>query len=75
MFINNLPNGKGYQSVLYGGCQREAPLQAANVIEGMESGTSLFLIDEDTCATNFDDTRRADAARGLPGRGAYHSLH
>ena len=27
--------------------------QAANVIEGIEAGTSLFLIDEDTSATNF----------------------
>lgn len=31
----------------------EAPREAANVIEGIESGTSLFLIDEDTSATNF----------------------
>ena len=28
-------------------------LQAANVIEAMEAGTHLFLIDEDTSATNF----------------------
>lgn len=27
--------------------------QAANVIEGIESGTDVFLIDEDTTATNF----------------------
>ena len=27
--------------------------QAANVIESMEAGTQVFLIDEDTSATNF----------------------
>ena len=27
--------------------------QAANIVEGIESGTKVFLIDEDTSATNF----------------------
>lgn len=52
MFINNLPNGKDTHSF----CTEDASgstSQAANVIEAMEAGTSLFLIDEDTCATNF----------------------
>ena len=52
MFVNNLPNKKDTTSF----CTEDASgstSQAANVIEGMESGTSLFLIDEDTCATNF----------------------
>lgn len=52
MFINNLPNGKDTRSF----CTEDASgstSQAANVIEAMEAGTSLFLIDEDTCATNF----------------------
>ncbi len=52
MFINNLPNKKDTKAF----CTEDASgstSQAANVIEGMESGTSVFLIDEDTCATNF----------------------
>lgn len=52
MFINHLPNGKdtiGFSTEDASG----STSQAANVIEAMESGTSLFLIDEDTSATNF----------------------
>lgn len=52
MFINDLPNGKD----TVGFCTEDASgstSQAANVIEGIEAGTSLFLIDEDTSATNF----------------------
>ena len=52
MFINDLPNGKDTTSF----CTEDASgstSQAANVIEGLEAGTSLFLIDEDTSATNF----------------------
>ena len=52
MFINDLPNRKDTTSF----CTEDASgstSQAANVIEGIEAGTSLFLIDEDTSATNF----------------------
>ena len=52
MFINNLPNGKDTVSF----CTEDASgstSQAANVVEAIESGSSLFLIDEDTSATNF----------------------
>lgn len=52
MFINDLPNGKD----TVGFCTEDASgstSQAANVIESIEAGTSLFLIDEDTSATNF----------------------
>ncbi len=52
MFINDLPNGKDTTSF----CTEDASgstSQAANVIEGIAAGTSLFLIDEDTSATNF----------------------
>lgn len=52
LFINNLPNGKDTKSF----CTENASgstSQAANIIEGIESGTNLFLIDEDTSATNF----------------------
>lgn len=52
MFVNNLPNKK--DTVAFDTEDASGSTsQAANVIEGMESGTSLFLIDEDTCATNF----------------------
>ena len=52
MFINDLPNGKD----TVGFCTEDASgstSQAANVVESIEAGTSLLLIDEDTSATNF----------------------
>lgn len=52
MFINGLPNGKDTKSF----CTEDASgstSQAANVIESIEAGTQLLLIDEDTSATNF----------------------
>ena len=52
MFINDLPNGKdtrGYYTEDASG----STSQAANVIESMEAGASVMLIDEDTSATNF----------------------
>lgn len=52
MFINDLPNGKdtvGFRTEDASG----STSQAANVVEAMEAGTSLMLIDEDTSATNF----------------------
>lgn len=52
MFISNLPNKKDTKSF----CTEDASgstSQAANVIEAMEAGTKVFLIDEDTSATNF----------------------
>lgn len=52
MFINNLPNGKDTHSFTTEDASGSTS-QAANVVEAMEAGSSLFLIDEDTCATNF----------------------
>lgn len=52
MFINNLPNKKDTRT-FYSEDASGSTSQAANVIEGMESGAKVFLIDEDTCATNF----------------------
>ena len=52
LFINNLPNGKNtvkFSSENASG----STSQAANIIEGIESESSLLLIDEDTSATNF----------------------
>ena len=52
MFINDLPNGK--DTVLF--CTEDASgstSQAAGIIEGMEAGSKVFLLDEDTSATNF----------------------
>lgn len=52
MFINDLPNGKD----TVGFCTEDASgstSQAANVVESIEAGTALLLIDEDTSATNF----------------------
>lgn len=52
MFINDLPNGidtHDFSTLDASG----STSQAASVIEGMESGSRLFLLDEDTSATNF----------------------
>ncbi len=52
MFINDLPNGRD----TVGFCTEDASgstSQAANVVESIETGASLLLIDEDTSATNF----------------------
>jgi predicted ABC-class ATPase len=52
MFIRNLPNGRDTRA-FYTEDASGSTSQAANVIEAIESGTTLFLIDEDTSATNF----------------------
>lgn len=52
MFINGLPNGKDTKS-FYTEDASGSTSQAANVIEGIETGSKLLLIDEDTSATNF----------------------
>ena len=52
MFINNLPNGKDTKAFVTEDASGSTS-QAANVVEAMEAGTSVFLIDEDTSATNF----------------------
>lgn len=52
MFINNLPNKKNTLSFSTEDASGSTS-QAANVVEAIESGSSLLLIDEDTSATNF----------------------
>lgn len=52
MFINDLPNKKDTHNF----CTEDASgstSQAAAIIEGIQSGSRLFLLDEDTSATNF----------------------
>lgn len=52
MFINDLPNGKDTTAFVTEDASGSTS-QAANVVEALEAGTSLLLIDEDTSATNF----------------------
>ncbi|MCI9139188.1 MAG: ABC-ATPase domain-containing protein [Lachnospiraceae bacterium] len=52
MFINHLPNKKNTLS-FYTKDASGSTSQAANTVEAMEAGSALFLIDEDTSATNF----------------------
>ena len=52
MFINDLPNGKDTVRFFTEDASGSTS-QAANVVESMEAGASLLLIDEDTSATNF----------------------
>ena len=52
LFINRLPNGKDtrcFSTLDASG----STSQAANIVEGVEAGSRLLLIDEDTSATNF----------------------
>lgn len=52
LFINDLPNKKDTKSFTTEDASGSTS-QAAAVMEGVEAGTGLFLIDEDTSATNF----------------------
>ncbi|MEE1087041.1 MAG: ABC-ATPase domain-containing protein [Schaedlerella sp.] len=52
MFINDLPNEKDTK-YFYTEDASGSTSQAANVVESIEAGTKLLLIDEDTSATNF----------------------
>lgn len=52
LFINHLPNGK--DTKIFSTLDASGSTsQAANIIEGVEAGSKLLLIDEDTSATNF----------------------
>lgn len=51
-FINNLPNGKDTSRFSTDNASGSTS-QTANIMESMEIGTHLLLIDEDTSATNF----------------------
>lgn len=65
LFIKNLPNDKptdNFSTLDASG----STSQAANIIEGIEAQSKLFLIDEDTSATNFmvrDDLMQRIIAR------------
>lgn len=52
LFIQDLPNGKDTASFSTLDASGSTS-QAANIIEGLEAGSHLLLIDEDTSATNF----------------------
>lgn len=52
LFINDLPNRKDTKNFSTEDASGSTS-QAANVVEGMEAGSRVFLIDEDTSATNF----------------------
>lgn len=52
LFIRDLPGGKS-TSCFSTPDASGSTSQAANIIEGIEAGSKVFLIDEDTSATNF----------------------
>lgn len=52
MFINHLPNGQDTRDFSTENASGSTS-QAANLIEALESGSRLLLLDEDTSATNF----------------------
>ena len=51
-FISNLPFGKATNSFSTADASGSTS-QAASIIEAIEAGSHLLLVDEDTCATNF----------------------
>nr|WP_205739214.1 ABC-ATPase domain-containing protein [Halocella sp. SP3-1] len=51
-FINNLPQGETTKDFSTDNASGSTS-QAANIIEALELGAGVLLIDEDTCATNF----------------------
>lgn len=51
-FINNLPNNRSSKQFETNNASGSTS-QAANLIEALEAGTRVFLIDEDISATNF----------------------
>lgn len=65
MFIHDLPNKKDTRRFTTPDASGSTS-QAANIVEAMEAGSRLFLIDEDTSATNFmirDDLMQKVIAR------------
>ena len=52
MFIRNLPNGRDTKAFFTEDASGSTS-QAANTVEAMEAAAEVFLIDEDTSATNF----------------------
>ena len=52
LFINDLPNKKDTHSFSTEDASGSTS-QAAGIVEGMEAGSRVFLLDEDTSATNF----------------------
>ena len=52
LFINNIPSGKDTKKFFTENASGSTS-QAANIVEAIESGTNVLLIDEDTSATNF----------------------
>lgn len=51
-FINNLPGGKSTREFSTNNASGSTS-QAANLLEAVEAGASVVLMDEDSCATNF----------------------
>ena len=52
LFINNLPNGKDTHQFSTPDASGSTS-QAAGIVEAMEAGSKVLLLDEDTSATNF----------------------
>ena len=51
-FINDLPFGQNTTSFITENASGSTS-QAANIVEAIEAGVEILLMDEDTCATNF----------------------
>ena len=68
-FINDLPKGGSTQHFSTENASGSTS-QAANIVEALEVGARVLLIDEDTAAHQFHDSRPADAGAGGEGKRA-----
>ncbi len=54
LFINDLPNKKEKYTTCFSTEDASGSTsQAAGIVEGIEAGSKVFLLDEDTSVTNF----------------------
>ena len=67
-FIRELPGGRPTTAFTTENASGSTS-QAASIVEALEAGSQLLLMDEDTSATNLIDPGRPDAGARGPGSG------
>ncbi|MFR3881239.1 MAG: P-loop domain-containing protein [Lachnospiraceae bacterium] len=73
LFINDLPNKKDTRCFSTEDASGSTS-QAAGIVEGIEAGSKVFLLDEDTSATNFMVRDTFYAGSDLRDKEAHHSV-
>lgn len=73
MFINDLPNGRDTKDFSTADASGSTS-QAAGIVEAIEAGSRLLLLDEDTSATNFYGEGCLYAESSKSGQRADHTV-